>query len=858
MTMTDLLRVTAPLLAVVAAPELSAQFGTPQELTGTTGGSIAPTLVDLDGDGRLDVVTGDYGPMGWRRNQGSTFGTVHLFGGDCPGMREFRVTDLDGDGTMDVVRVSTTVGVNWLPGLGGGHFGPAQNITTALLPWDIAAVDLDLDGDTDLVLASGGLHGLQVIENLGSGSFGPPQPLAQAVYGARAVEVGDLDGDGLPDLVYSSESVEQVDWIRNLGAFAFGATSAVGQGLRFVADIELEDMDGDGDLEIVAAAGGSNRIVWFENQGSGTFGAEQLLSPRPSPFQIEFVDVDGDQDRDLMVTFGSSTGLGWLERTSVGTYLFPRRIVPQGWASGLSTGDVDADGRVDVLASTQFDGLAWYPGAATPTAFGPPRHFHDLVQEARDIVARDIDGDGDTDIIAASLDDDQIALFENLGAGTFGRMERIDRDCDECNRVRAEDVDLDGDVDLVYASAGSREVYVKHNTGGAFGPRQTIVTLNTEAYGLELVDLDGDSDRDLIVLDDRVHVLENVHGSFVPRALLSGLNFPRALEVGDIDGDGLQDLLALSRNDLSIKASSNLGGLSFSPMTTISPTGSIPLDFAIGDPDGDGDLDLVTIGGWDNYLVRLYRNNGQGAFSPAVIVDQTTFNAEREHIRFSDLDNDGDDDIVLHLSDTSTAGGVFWYESFPASFGPQQLVTDLEQKPSAGTEADMDGDGDLDLIVAAEFGNTVHWVPSHLRSTIGTDTCGPGALNSTGRAGVLYAIGSSVAADDQLSLRVRALPSQQFGLFATAMASTAPTAIPGSMGLLCLGGTVGRIQGPGQIIQTSLAGTAHLDIGTNALPLGGQFFQAATGETWHFQFWHRDVMGGATSNLTNAVGVTFL
>ena len=272
----------APVALALASTSV-AQFGAPRSLTQTDSGQIDPTLVDLDGDGDLDAVTASDAHMAWHPNDGGVLGAPTTFGGPAYWTSGLAAADLDGDGAIDVVRISRSVGVQWMRNLGGGQFSAPVTIDDSILPWDVTAADLDQDGDADLVLAIGGLARLGVIENLGGGTFGSVQLQSQAAYDPRSISTGDVDGDGMPDLVYASYNDERVDWLRNLGGLGFGSPQTVGQGLRWIFDIELEDMDDDGDLEIVAAAGGSNRIVWFENLSGGAFGPEQLLSPRPAP-----------------------------------------------------------------------------------------------------------------------------------------------------------------------------------------------------------------------------------------------------------------------------------------------------------------------------------------------------------------------------------------------------------------------------------------------------------------------------------------------------------------------------------------------------------------------------------------------
>ena len=127
--------------------------------------------------------------------------------------------------------------------------------------------------------------------------------------------------------------------------------------------------------------------------------------------------------------------------------------------------------------------------------------------------------------------------------------------------------------------------------------------------------------------------------------------------------------------------------------------------------------------------------------------------------------------------------------------------------------------------------------------------------NSTGAAGATGATGSSVAANDDVTLTVRDLPPGQFGIFAV---SRIAGSLPVGDGILCLGGSIGRFNAPGQIFQADASGTAAVPIDLGAIPLVRGTVTVLPGETWNFQAWHRDVVGGgATSNLALPTRVTF-
>lgn len=138
--------------------------------------------------------------------------------------------------------------------------------------------------------------------------------------------------------------------------------------------------------------------------------------------------------------------------------------------------------------------------------------------------------------------------------------------------------------------------------------------------------------------------------------------------------------------------------------------------------------------------------------------------------------------------------------------------------------------------------------------SVGAPVMCPAAPNSTGVAGALDAIGSGFVAINDLTLRATSLPPQQFSLLVTSQNIGFTPNLGGSQGNLCLGIGIGRFNdllGP-----TDASGEISFAVDLTALPTPNALVAASAGETWVFQAWHRDVVGGAqTSNLTAAVQV---
>ena len=145
-----------------------------------------------------------------------------------------------------------------------------------------------------------------------------------------------------------------------------------------------------------------------------------------------------------------------------------------------------------------------------------------------------------------------------------------------------------------------------------------------------------------------------------------------------------------------------------------------------------------------------------------------------------------------------------------------------------------------------------------LGAPLGTNYCGPAATNSSGESATITGDGSDEVAQNDLTLLASDLPQNSFSFF-LASQTQGNTANPGgSEGTLCLGGSIGRFVGPGQIQNSGAVGEVSLSVDLTSVPQPNGSVAVAAGETWNFQGWFRDSVGGtATSNFTDGLSVTF-
>ncbi|MGB3453520.1 MAG: T9SS type A sorting domain-containing protein [Moheibacter sp.] len=174
---------------------------------------------------------------------------------------------------------------------------------------------------------------------------------------------------------------------------------------------------------------------------------------------------------------------------------------------------------------------------------------------------------------------------------------------------------------------------------------------------------------------------------------------------GDFDGDGDEDVISVLWSRLTWYE--NDGSGNFINTYIIEENQGTHQSIFVADLDSDGDLDILTEANLDgtNDQVVWYRNDGLGNFGSKIII---TDQINTGHCVFAaDLDNDGDYDV---LSASVYDDKIAWYENDGnGNFGMQQVISSTTDGASSVYAADLDGDGDLDVIGAGAWDGTLSW-----------------------------------------------------------------------------------------------------------------------------------------------------
>ena len=158
--------------------------------------------------------------------------------------------------------------------------------------------------------------------------------------------------------------------------------------------------------------------------------------------------------------------------------------------------------------------------------------------------------------------------------------------------------------------------------------------------------------------------------------------------------------------------------------------------------------------------------------------------------------------------------------------------------------------------MSGDRGNPGSWVPAPCGG-IGTPYC-LSADNSTGVLSEIRADGSRMLSDNDVTLTASRLPLNATGFFIVSTARGMTVNPGGSLGTICLGGALGRYVAPGQVGNSGPGGSISLGLDLNGVPQPTGLIAIGAGETWHWQLWHRDSVGGVpVSNFTHGLSIPF-
>lgn len=429
---------------------------------------------------------------------------------------------------------------------------------------------------------------------------------------------------------------------------------------------------------------------------------------------VELYDLDGDGDLDLLGVTRSSNLLSLHFQTEPGVFGKFTPIVTVGSPTAADFADIDADGDGDLISVGSSDGMirrfiqaapglyADFVASPLPAGSGP-----------NDIIAVDLDGNGLIDLATANAPGGDITLlFQNssdsFAAPAFDALDGLAFP----TSLAAADLNMDGALDLVSSTSGSGDLSIFiQGLPQQFTPLPSGTLMAGGApQSVDVADLDGDGDVDLVASGGTSNAItiffQNAPGQFVPSSngSLPAGDFPGSATVADLDLDGDMDIAVANElsEEISLYYQISKGVFLPSAVDVIRGIGR-PGYLAAGDVDGDGDVDLaaaisVNPEGTDGELA-IIEQVSRGSLQAAET--SLTTGIRPVSVAIADLDSDGDSDLVSADNSGNTLS-VFFQASAgvfaPSVNGPIELQASSD--PRGVTAADLNQDGKVDLAAA--------------------------------------------------------------------------------------------------------------------------------------------------------------
>jgi len=667
-------------------------------------------LRDFNRDGLLDIATAD----AWRgvnvylntNDRGFQWSQAIL----VPEVNEVKgidAADIDHDGDDDLV----FGGHNGIPDRadriylndGTGNFIDSGQRIGFDVTWDTIFGDIDNDGNIDYISINRYREHTAKIHLInGKGifnwTFDIPTTQTDDSYD---VKLADLNMDGLLDIVIANSWDAQKGTTSkvfiNKGNLNFELTDGlIGEPNRETKGIEVIDIDNDGYPDIILGNYNWANTI-YRNDGTGKFtkmDVQILANPAKA---IAACDVNNDGFIDLIIGYGSDTSEGYYKVFLNDGKGLTKNLPP----------DPPTMLKSEVKGKNVY--LSWKPGfdhSGAPLQFTESRESIGCLNGAR-IIAADVNGDGKLDIIVGNGEElrQQSEIYLNDGKGHFTFSGQT-FDKYFLRDMVVGDIDGDGDVDCIVGTQGDGVKVLKNDGNGLFQIWQNIGSEYVYVRAVDLGDVDGDGDLDLLYgsVGNRIY-LNDGKGNFVDSGQDLGDHYlTQVVKFADLNRDGHLDFVQGNRifenydpadrvffnngNGVFIDSGQRLGQWS-------------TMDIDIGDVDGDGALDLVAVCPL-NGVNKLYLNDGNGFFiDSGQSLNPSSESNESHAVRFGDLDHDGDLDIVI--GDWNLGLKIFLNDGH-GHFTKSDISLGTG-KTGHIVLVDIDQDGDLDIIESKKGGD---------------------------------------------------------------------------------------------------------------------------------------------------------
>ncbi len=313
----------------------------------------------------------------------------------------------------------------------------------------------------------------------------------------------------------------------------------------------------------------------------------------------------------------------------------------------------------------------------------------------------DLNGDGIPDMVIANFKDSTVSVYLGAGGGTFGSPTNYKVATNPINVVLG-DMNNDGILDIITSSSGASKVTILLGKGDGTFPTGKAFSTGGSPQSLVVGDFNGDGKLDVATPnsgDNSVSVLlGNGDGTLQPPVNYTVGANPLDVKTADFNGDGILDLVVANNADSTISVLFGNGDGTFQPEQTYM-TGAGPNGIGVADVNGDGFPDILTSDA--NHTVSVLLNSGTGTFPVRAAYASCIYPSYA--VGLADLKNNG----ILDMIVPNFACGQItasWGKG-DGTFLKGPAYYPVNSNPDGLAIADLNKDGNLDIVVLDEFAN---------------------------------------------------------------------------------------------------------------------------------------------------------
>jgi len=476
------------------------------------------------------------------------------------GLASIEIGDLTGDGVNEVMIAGLTqlivlTEVN-------GSIETLDEVFMGAYAYGSIIGDWNNDGALDVAWANNNLGGITVNLNSGDGTFESQTNFLISSGGAsEELAAADMNNDGNLDIIVANGFDANFAYLEGHGDGTFGAQNLLtGYSSEGFA---AEDFDNDGDIDVVATNNGSIISSFLSvslNNGDGTFQDTNMIPNIYGSGECLAIHIDNDNNLDLAIhtSIGYAIRLGNGDGTFDTEVLFETNNMNAGGERPIASGDFNGDGDIDLAGARPGSNTVSVVLGNGNASFGAPILLEDI-EYPRTLHTADLNNDGRSDLIVCANTIDEVWIYFGNTNGSFSAPLVLNA-VGNPQGLTTFDANEDGITDLIVASPNANKLYtfISNNNGTFQNAIESIITTNSNCNGLDYGDINQDDHLDVVgafyQTNEAGVFFGNGDGSFQPAITYAMDSSPTKVMVADFNNDGALDFSSLNTgiNNISV------------------------------------------------------------------------------------------------------------------------------------------------------------------------------------------------------------------------------------------------------------------------------------------------------------------